>query len=317
MIVGLLSIVSCGGGKADDTAVIEDTIGGYVTTFNAEDFIQCLTYFTDYEDKEDALAFLSFMRSLSGKLELKKIEDIAISPPAVLRSGQTATASVTFTITGEESTDQMQLKKVDGLWKIIWEQEQSVGAYQLTHSSEDAEYILNWDSIISRCPDIGGYDRLEAFIYRGESKQFSTGDTFTLDMNSPVAWSSVRFVRTEPVGAKFRSFGVWIMYFETDEELDEYLQMDDIRYGMMQGVTIQREGDFATAVVENETPLQAVQLLLAGKHFAIMLMEYATPDESLFFSKDALTEMLSIARGNITSMEITPLPTSIPGRSSQ
>lgn len=317
MTVGLLSIVSCGGGKADDTAVIEDTIGGYVTTYNDEDFIQCLTYFTDYEDKEDALAFLSFMRSLSGKLELKKIEDIAISPPAVPGSGQTATASVTFTITGEESTDQMQLKKVDGLWKIIWEQEQSVGAYQLTHSSEDAEYILNWDSIISRCPDIGGYDRLEAFIYRGESKQFSTGETFTLDMNSPVAWSSVRFVRTEPVGAKFRSFGVWIMYFETDEELDEYLQMDDIRYGMMQGVTIQREGDFATAVVENETPLQAVQLLLAGKHFAIMLMEYATPDESPFFSKDALTEMLSIARGNITSTEITPLPSGIPGRSSQ
>ena len=31
--------------------------------------------------------------------------------------------------------------------------------YQLTHSSEDAEYILNWDLIISQCSEIGEFDR--------------------------------------------------------------------------------------------------------------------------------------------------------------
>jgi len=128
LVVWLLLMVSCGGGtsrEATDATAIEDTIRGYVTTFNAGDFTQCLTYFADYGDEGDALAFLSYMRSLSGELELKKIEDIAIFPPAVPGSGQTATATVTFTILGEESTDQMQLKKVDGKWKIIWEQEQS------------------------------------------------------------------------------------------------------------------------------------------------------------------------------------------------
>ena len=89
LVVGLLLMASCGGGysrEATDATAIEDTIRGYFTTFNAEDFDKCLTYFTDYEDKEDALAFLSFIRSLSVPLELREIKDIAIFPPAVLAS---------------------------------------------------------------------------------------------------------------------------------------------------------------------------------------------------------------------------------------
>ena len=185
--------------------------------------------------------------------------------------------------------------------------------YQLTHGAEDAEYILSWDSIISQCPDIADYDKLGDFVHRGESKQLSTGEIFAIEMDSPVAWSSVRFIRTEWTGETFRSFGVYIMYCETNEGLDEYLQMADIS-SMLQGAPMQKEGDFTTAVVETETPLQSIQLLLAGKHFAIMLMEYATPDESLFFSKDELAELLSAARSNVTALEISPLPSDIPGR---
>ena len=115
-------MVSCGGGTTKDVTAIEETIRGYVTTFNAEDFDKCLTYFTDYEDKEDALAFLSYMRNLSGPLELREVKDIAIFPPAVPGSSQTATAAVSFTtIMGEEGTDQIGLKKVDSKWKIVWD----------------------------------------------------------------------------------------------------------------------------------------------------------------------------------------------------
>jgi hypothetical protein len=118
-------LMACGRDMSkDEAATIEDTIRGYVVTFNAENFDKCLTYFTDYEDKEDALVFLSFIRSLSGPLELLEIKDIVIFPPAVPGSSHTATATVTFTITGEESTDQIQLKKVNDQWKIVWEQEQ-------------------------------------------------------------------------------------------------------------------------------------------------------------------------------------------------
>ena len=185
--------------------------------------------------------------------------------------------------------------------------------YQLTHSAADVEYILNWDSIVSQYPEIGEYYRLEAFVFRGGSKQFSTGETFGLDENSPAAWANTRFVRTEWQGETFRSFGVTIAYFETDAGLDEYIQM----IGMTQGTPFQEDGDFVITVLETETPMQSIQLFLFGKRFAIMLMEYATPDKSLFLSKDALTGLFSTAVGNINSVEITPLPSAMPGGSSQ
>ena len=121
LVVWLLLMASCGDGTsraATAATAIEDTIRGYVTTFNAGDFTQCLTYFTDHGDEGDALAFLSYMRSLSGPLELRETKDIACATP------QIAIATVVFTIVGEESTDQIRLKKVDAKWKIIWEQEQ-------------------------------------------------------------------------------------------------------------------------------------------------------------------------------------------------
>ncbi len=60
LVAGSFLTVSCGGTSQEntDTTTIEDTIRGYVTTFNTEDFDKCLTYLTDYEDKEDTLAFL-------------------------------------------------------------------------------------------------------------------------------------------------------------------------------------------------------------------------------------------------------------------
>jgi len=118
----VLGLSTACGGKAtgSEHAAIEDTIRGYVETYNARDYAQCLTYFTDYGDEGDALGALAFFRGLSGELEYRKIKDIAIT-------GQTATVSVVFVIGGEEGTDQMPLKKVNGKWKIIWEQEALTG----------------------------------------------------------------------------------------------------------------------------------------------------------------------------------------------
>jgi uncharacterized protein YcfL len=118
MVLAALLSVSCSSGEENgDSAAIEDTIRGYVNTYNSEDFVQCLTYFTGYDDEEDALAFLSYMRNLSGEMELKKVKDVSVSTPT------TATATVMFTMLGEDSTDQMQIRKVGGQWKILWEEE--------------------------------------------------------------------------------------------------------------------------------------------------------------------------------------------------
>lgn len=180
--------------------------------------------------------------------------------------------------------------------------------YKLTHSAADAEYILGWGSIVSRCPDIGAYDKQEAFIRRGEIKQLSTGGTTTIEMNSPAAWGSTRLVETSPAGEKMRGFGVWITYCETDEYLDELMLTQT------SGFPVQEDGDFVTGVLEHKTPVQYVQLLLAGKHFAVLIMESAPSDESLFFSKEKLMELLPTVKSNISSLEITPLPPEIPER---
>jgi hypothetical protein len=178
--------------------------------------------------------------------------------------------------------------------------------YELTHSAADVEYILNWDLIVSQCPDIGAYDKIEAFVYRGETVQITPGETFGLDADSPAAWASARFVRTQWEGKTFRSFGVHVMFSETAEDLDELVQM--------LGFPVQKEGDFATAVRETDTPMQAIELLVAGKHFAVLIGEFASSEESLFFDKDASIELLSIAKSRISASEITPLPPEIPER---
>ena len=178
--------------------------------------------------------------------------------------------------------------------------------YRLTHTAADAEYILSWDSIVSRCPEIGDYDRLEAFAYRGESVEITPGENFSLELDSPAAWASTRFVRTEWEGERFRSFAVHVMFSETAEYLDELVQM--------LGFPVQQEGDFVTSVLESETPMQSIQLLLAGKHFAVLIGEFASSDESLFFDKEELIELLSIARDKISLSETTPLPPEIPER---
>jgi hypothetical protein len=178
--------------------------------------------------------------------------------------------------------------------------------YELTYTAVDAEYILSWDLIVSQCPDIGNYDKIEAFAYRGESVEISPTENLTLDADSPAAWASTRFVRTEWAGGSFRSFAVQMMFSETAQDLDELVQM--------LGFPVQQEGDFVTADLESETPMQSIQLLLAGNHFVVLIGEFASSDQSLFFDKDELTQLLSVARSNISMTEITPLPPGIPER---
>lgn len=82
----------------------------------------------------------------------------------------------------------------------------------------------------------------------------------------------------------------------------------------MSGFPFQEDGDFAIAVLESDPPMQSVQLHIAGKHFAIMITDVASSDKSLFFGKDKLMELLPSVKSNISSLEITPLPSDIPER---
>jgi len=106
-----------------------------------------------------------------------------------------------------------------------------------------------------------------------------------------------------PEGNRFRGFGVWMWFFETAKELDEHMKS-----AQMQGIPVQKEGDFLTAVVETKTPVQSAQLVLAGNHICILLTDTASSDESLFFGKEKLMELLPTMKSKISSLEITPLP---------
>lgn len=118
VVLALLPVmgVNCDSGSDGDDRAIEDTIRGYISSYNASDFDECVTYFTDYSDEDDAKEGLAFFRALSGELQFKEIGNIAIT-------NQTAMVTVAFTIGGEEGTDEMHLRKVQGRWKILWEEE--------------------------------------------------------------------------------------------------------------------------------------------------------------------------------------------------
>jgi len=180
--------------------------------------------------------------------------------------------------------------------------------YKLIHSAADAEYILSWDSIVSECPDIGACDKQENFVHRGETAQTGSGAP-VLEEDSPAAWVCLRGVTVGPVGNSFRSFGVWIMYFDIDEYLDEYVELIKTS-----GIPLQEEGDYWTAVLESGPPTESVQLHIAGNQFYILLTDVASSDESLFFGKEKLMELVSTIQSNISSLEITPLPADIPER---
>ena len=169
--------------------------------------------------------------------------------------------------------------------------------YKLVHNLPDLEYVLPWDTIAARCPDMNDYtkyEKSEAYMGRGNAG---------LDSNSPAMWLCARAVNKKTDGNTLRNFSVMMWYFETNKELDEH--MNTLK---TQGIPVEKDGDLLTAVVEQKTPVQSVQLVVAGNHLCVMLADVASPDESLFFGKEGLMELLPTLKSKISSMEITPLP---------
>jgi hypothetical protein len=173
--------------------------------------------------------------------------------------------------------------------------------YKLTHNLADLDYIISWDTIAARIPDMNDpakYDILEGFVARGNS-----GGFINLDSNSPAMWLIARSVMKKTEGNSSHIFGVWMWFFETEKELDEHIKTAET-----QGISVQKEGDFLTAFIEAQTPVQSEYMLLAGNQICVLIAETASPDESLFFDKEQLMELLPIMKSKISSIVITPLP---------
>jgi hypothetical protein len=99
------------------------------------------------------------------------------------------------------------------------------------------------------------------------------------------------------------NLNVFMWYFETAAGFSEH--MDTLE---TQGISVQTEGDLLFAVVEQQTPIQSTQLVVAGNHICVLLGNVASPDETLFFSKEDLMDLLPAMKSKISSIKITPLP---------
>jgi hypothetical protein len=172
--------------------------------------------------------------------------------------------------------------------------------YRLTHGLADLEYIISWDTIVTRIPDMNDselYDVLEGSVARG-----SSGGFIYLDSDSPAMWLIGRSIQKKTQGTNSHIFGIWMWFFETKEELDEHINAAET-----EGIPLQYDGDFVTAFVEAKTPVQSEYLLIAGNQICILIAETASLDESLFFDKEYLMELLPALKNKISSIEITPL----------
>ena len=175
--------------------------------------------------------------------------------------------------------------------------------YELVHNLPDLEYIISWDTIASVCPDMNDYtkyEKQEAFMGRGNA-----GGFISLDSNSPAMWMISRVVNkiTEGDMPSVRNLSVFMWYFETVAEFNEHMSALQT-----QGISVQTEGNILFAVIEQETPIQSTQLVVAGNHICILIANFASPDETLFFSKGDLLDLLQTIKYKISSIEITPLP---------
>lgn len=175
------------------------------------------------------------------------------------------------------------------------------GTYKLVHNLPDLEYIIPWDTISARCPDMNDYtkyQKAEAYMGRGNA-----GGFIALDSNSPAMWMIARVVNKLTEGNSVRNISIFMWYFDTQKEFDEHL--DTLR---KQGISIQEDGKFITAIVERKTPVQTAQLVVAGNSIFVSIAEAASPDETLFFGKEGLMELLPTIKSKMSLIEITSLP---------
>jgi hypothetical protein len=113
VLIAVLSI-SIGGCAADtDTRDIKRTIRNFWAAYNYESYAECLDNITEYPDQGETMYNLAISRTLTGLVELKDMENIAVNE-------SDAIANVTTVVLGEEKKNTLQLKKVDDKWKITW-----------------------------------------------------------------------------------------------------------------------------------------------------------------------------------------------------
>ena len=118
MIVFAVVLLGCGSGcrnTTSDSEAINNTIEGFYSAYNAQDWSTCLSYVDDeYNAGEAIIELLKASRAATGEVTVNSIDNINIT-------GSTATVAVTATLGGKTRTMEHHLVKNDGNWGISLE----------------------------------------------------------------------------------------------------------------------------------------------------------------------------------------------------
>jgi len=181
--------------------------------------------------------------------------------------------------------------------------------YRLHHTSSDGEYLLSWDTIIENCPELVGLTKVQAFVRRGQTVMLTSDEQVSLGNDSPAAWGYTRIVKTGDATDIQRTFAVEIIYFDTPDNLNDYL------YAVVSGgFILTTDGDFVSGKTTTHTATESAQTLIAGRQFAFSITETAPAGESLLCSVNETDALGPIFRANLNGIEYAPLPTYIPAR---
>lgn len=118
MIVLAMVLVGCAGNcrkAAGDSEAISNTLEGFYSAYNAEDWDTCLSYVDDeYGAGAAIIELLKASKATTGEVIVNSIDNISIA-------GSTATADVSATFRGKIETVEHGLVKKDSNWKVSLE----------------------------------------------------------------------------------------------------------------------------------------------------------------------------------------------------
>ena len=172
--------------------------------------------------------------------------------------------------------------------------EAAAAQYALTHSEDDAEFLLAWDDIVARCPAAAEQKITGVFARRGESVAISPGRSFGVEAGASIAWMSQRGVEGTDPGSG-RSMSVNIAFHDGPGTAAEYVTGVA---GAMRASVAEADG-IVVASLESEFPLRAVQQFVGGNGMVVHIIETAPSGVDFYCGPSVLGVLVSMAKANI------------------
>ena len=177
--------------------------------------------------------------------------------------------------------------------------EKSEYLYELKHSADDIEYILAWEDIISRDPDMDDpdvYEKQEIFAPKGDS-----GSPVGLDESQPAAWLCSRRVMKRQETDDVRGFVIFMWFFETEKDFDKHMKTANLN-----GMDVSEGNGVIMGMTKD--PQNVCDLIIAGNRICIVISSAASSSDSHLFSIDELSDLMQTIKEKVQAIKITKIP---------